>query len=670
MLLEFVYTVRLLVGLLVAYFVPGHLILSSAGSRLRKIGGPDMVLLSVSLSVLVTTLTLFCSSVVSVPFGTAVSVLSILVLCLETWRCRALSLRRIRETSVTLLMAVNGYVRSRSHFEKILLTVVLYQLVISLMQTIYWPIFSWDALSFWLYYGRAFYEEGSMNLLNHQQWMNAQMPLTWGIAYPMVLPLLYAWLFTSVGKVDLLLANSVQVVFLLMLVLVLFQLFRRTDTGQVAFLACLFFLLSSNAIAIHWDWFKGVTDFPLLVLNLTLMYFALKVWRIPSATNALAAGIVAGLTAAIKQLGIVFALLAGALILLKTVSRKREKRINSGATHFFVYFATAVAFSAPYYIFSLTRAGSQTTTYWTPTVWPAFNAAVLLEFALVVLRGLYTRAWGLAPIIAFVAVIIAWRKVPLTKIVLYWTFGSLFIYYFFVSTTKLGSLVMETLSDKRYALPIFSLFAVIAGSALGVLWHKGQTERRIRRSAYSIVIVVLLVGNVALNFGAMQSYLLPPFMTEKGVIVDRTLDEKYITKMGGFYEVAMYINEKTHPDSVIITPGYFRYFFFNARDHRRLYGAGVKPRLWTSNLTELRVEFRELESPYVYVVEEPWYAGFAPYDFYFQSALYIHRQEIMTLVLKTADGYLLYQVKQEFITSNSTIHEHNQVMCEGGFGAF
>jgi hypothetical protein len=43
---------------------------------------------------------------------------------------------------------------------------------------------------------------------------------------------------------------------------------------------------------------------------------------------------------------------------------------------------------------------------------------------------------------------------------------------------------------------------------------------------------------------------------------------------------------------------------------------------------------------------------------------------MMALVLRTAGGYLLCQVKQEFIARNSAVHEGYEVMSEGGFVAF
>ena len=584
--------------------------------------------------------------------------LSVAVIGCEIWRCRSLLRGGLRDEFEGLVVRTTGYLRTLSRFEKVLLAVVLYQLALSLMHTLYWPIFSWDALGYWLYYGRAFYEEGTMNLTNHQLWIEIPAVKGMGMAYPMLIPLLYAWLFTCTGAIDPLLANSVQAVFLLVLALTVFRLFKGSSAGHLSFLACMFFLLSSYAIAIHWDAFKGVADFPLFVSDLTLIYLVLRFWRAPSAMNAAAAGLVGGLSGALKQLGLVFVLLAAALVLLRSLLERRE-RIISRLTCFLAYAASAMFFSLPYYIYSVARAPTETATFWTPAILSAFNLAMLSEFALAVLRGLYTRVWGLAPIVAFIAVLIAWRKIPLTKIVLYWVFGSLFIYYLFVSTTTLGSLEMGTLFSYagKYTLPIFSLFAVIAGGAAGVLWHKGQAERITRRSIYSIIFLALLVGNVALNFGVMRSYMTPPFMTQKGVIVDRNLDQKYIAKLGGFYEVSMYINDKTPPGSAIITPGYYRYFFFNARDHRKLYGWEERPGLWTSNLTELRLELRHLESPHVYVVEEPWFTGFVPYDFFFRSGLYTHRQEIMTLLFTTDDGYLVYQVKTEFINGNSTVSD-------------
>jgi hypothetical protein len=650
---ELVYTIRFVVTILTAYFLPGHLIITSVRSRFKDLDGADTVLLSVSLSLLVTTSLLFFSSLVLVPFGTVVLLLSVLVICLEIWKCRVLSRRALHDTFAQLLARSRDYLRSLSRFEKILFAVLVYQLLISLMHAVYWPIFSWDSLGYWLYYGRAFYEEGTMNLTNHQLWIEIPANKGSGMAYPMIIPLLYAWLFTSVGGVDLLLANSVQVVFLLTLVLAVFQLFKRSDSGRVSFFACLFFLLFSAAIAVQWDVFKGETDFPLLVSNLTLMYFALRFWQSPSTTNALAAGVVGGLTGSIKQLGLVFAFLAGMLILLKSVFERRD-RIISKATHFSVYAASALAFSVPYYVYSISQAPSETIAYWSPTISSAFNLTTFLEFTLAALHGVLTRAWGLSPVIALVGVVVAWRKIRIAKIVLFWMLGSLFVYYLVISTTELGSFeyTLKALSWPKYTLAIFSLFAVLAGSALGAFWQRRETEREPRRKIYSIIIVAVLVSNVAMNIGVMQSYLLPPFMNPNGALVNRTLEEKYTAKLGGFYEVAMYINHKTPPGSVIITIGYYRYFFFNARDQRKLYGMEERPGLWTNNLTKLKCELRNLESSYVYVVEEPWYAGFAPYDFYFQSALYIHRHEIMTMLLTTQDGYLLYQVSQEFVAND------------------
>ena len=651
-LLSLVAAVRFAVAILTAYFLPGHLILTSLRSKSEHLDAPDLVLLSVSLSVLVTTLALFCASLVSLPFDAVVLVLSIVVMCLETWRCRMLSFRSLQETSANVLVKIKEYLKSLSRFEKMLFAVVAYQLLVSLMHTVYWPIYSWDALGYWLYYGRAFYEEGTMNLISHQ--LQGGGISVGGMAYPFVIELLYAWLFTSAGKVDLLLANSAQTVFLLMLVLAVFQLFRKSGSRRVSFLGCLYFLLFSYAIASQWDVFKGVADFPLFVSGLTLMYFSLRFWHNPSAVTAFAAGVLGGLAGAIKQLGLVFIVLAGMLILLRSILETREG-IISRATRFSVYAVGAFAICAPYYLYSVALTPAETITSWSPTTSSPFNLTTFLGFTLAVLHGVSPRAWGLSPIIAFIAVLIAWKKTPLVKIALFWIVGSVLAYYFFISTTQLGAyhFSLGYVSVPKYTLPIYSVFAVIAGGAFGAFWQKAQTERKTRRTIYSVIIVALLVSNVGVQ-SYLQSYLLPPFLTPTGTIVDRNWDEKYVAKLGGFYEVAMHINQETPPGSVIIAPGYYRYFFFNARDQRRLYGL-ERSGLWTDNLTVLGDELRSLNSSFIYVAEEPWYTGFAPYDFYFQSALYIHKQEIMTLVLSTDDEYLLYQVNQQFVLSNPSV---------------
>ncbi len=499
-----------------------------------------------------------------------------------------------------------------------------------------------------------------MTLIHHQLWMGENIAFR-GMLYPTMFPLLYTWLFTSLGRVDQVLASSIQVVFLLMLILAVFQMFRTSNLGSLSFLACLFFLLSSTAIASQFDCWKGIVDFPLFVSSLTLMYFIFRFWRNPSTTNAMAAGILGGLTGAIKQLGLVFVLVGGVLIMLKSLQDRRQGR-TCLATHFAAYATVALAFSAPYYIYSFAQFPTETITYFTPAISSTLDLTTLLKFGLATLRGLYTQAWGLAPIIAVIGINF-WRRILLGKIVLFWMIGSVFLYYLFVSATGLGSLETMTLSDPRYALAIFSLFAVLAGCAIGSFWHKAQGSRRIRRSIYSIIIVILLIGNVAMNVRAlpdpcrtMQHYLLPPFITLNGTLVDRSLDEKYVVELGSFYPVAMYINEKTEPGSAIIIPGYYRFFFFNGGEQRKLYGEARKA-LWTSDLTELRRELRNLNSSYIYVVEEPWYRGFVqfpntcncnPFDYYFQSALYVHRNEIMSVVFQTSDGYVIYQVNHEF----------------------
>jgi hypothetical protein len=509
-----------------------------------------------------------------------------------------------------------------------------------------------------MYLGRAFFEEGTMHLAHHQLWMGANL----GGSYPLMLPLLYAWHFTSANGLDQVLASSIQMVFLIVLIIAIFQLFRD-DSEPLPFLACLCLLLFNPVVAVQFDYYKGYADFPLFVSNVTLIYFVLRFWRTPSKTNAFLAGVMAGLALAAKQPGLIFALVGATLVLLKQGPQGQIDRVKN----FLVYALTALGLSGPYYIRPLpyvtlplfTQASSQIGLLYPPS---SIRLSGAMEFARGILGALvdlrYTPVWALAPVLALIAVFLAAKHIQ-TKIILYWIVGSIFVYCLIVLTTPLGSLVpVASFSDPRYALPIFGLFALLGARGLGIIWQKARSIRGFRGKILSILVVAMLVGNsgilinIGYGFWISQGHSLPPFISQNGTYVQRDLDQKYNFKLGGFYNVSIYINERTEPDSAILIPGFYRWFFFNARDQRILCGVD-RGGLWTRNLTELRTELRGLGVSHIYLVEEPWYRIMREYQFYYETALYVHRQEIMTVRLRTSDGYILYQIDDQFFMPSS-----------------
>ena len=636
---------RLAMATATCYFVPGHLILSLL--RSKNLNTADSILASIAISLLVTTCSLVFSSFASIPFVWTVSALSVAAVILEAYRFRNIQFSAVRARFVVMRARARNYLASLSWLERALFVVVVYQSVVYMTQDLYWPIYGWDALGYWMYLGRAFFEEGTMHLAHHQLWMGADLGT--GSAYPLMLPLLYAWHFTSASGLDQVLASSVQMVFLLVLIIVVFQLFRDSSE-PLPFLACLCLLLFNPVVAVQFDSYKGYADFPLFVSNVTLIYFVLRFWQSPSNTNVFLAGVIAGLAAGVKQLGLVFALLGGTLVLLKQGPQGQIGRVKS----FLTYGLTALGLFGPYYIYPLTQASSQIRLSYSPS---SIDLSKAMEFARGTLGALdlrYTPVWGLAPIIALIGIFLAAKHIQ-TRIVLYWIVGSTFLFCLFVSTTPLGSAVwlVPGLYDPRYALPIFGLFALLGARGLGIIWQKARSIRGFRGKILSILVVVVLVGNsgVLINIGygfwISQGHSLPPFISQSGSYVQRDLDQKYNLKLGGFYNVSMYINERTEPDSAILIPSFYRWFFFNARDQRILCGLD-RGGLWTRNLTELRTELRGLGVSHIYLVEEPWYRTHPAYQFYYETALYVHRQEIMTVRLRTNDGYVLYQIDDEF----------------------
>jgi len=630
-----------------AYFVPGDIIVSFSRFRREMQSTLDRLILSFCLSVLTTTLVLLFSSLVSVPFYFTVYVMSLACIALEAWRGYRNFQSMVHKAS-KLPRLVRLPWQRLSKFEKLVVIVVTYQVLILVLIALYWPVYTWDALAYWLYLGRVFFQEGTLHVTHHQLWMDLPNNGGSAMAYPWTIPLLYAWLFTSVNGVSQMLASTVQVAFLFLLVAVVFRLYPPSRSSRLSSVFCLFLLVFMPAFDIQFDVFKGAVNLPLMAATFALFYFGCRLWRNPNADNALTTGVVAGLTAAVKQLGLVFAFLVGLGILLKT-----DRPINVRVRAFVIYLACASILSGPFYLYSISRAPSETVSYYTLVI-PMSALAIFEGFTSSAIQGLFTRAWGIAPLLALFGVFV-FRKMALTKMTMLWILGSLTFYFLFVIATPLGSLEINTLANSTgtYALPIYSFMVVPAGAALGAVWERARNTKLRWRKLYAVSvasILILSVGmSVGMNYGSfIGEYSVPPFLSTVGV-VQRNTDQNYLVKLGGFYTIANFIEYRTESDSAILSPGYYRYFFFDGSDHRKLYGIEEKPGLWTKNLTELRCQLATLNTSNIYLVYEPWYKNIQAYSFYFESAIYGHKADVSSQVLATSDGYALYKVRTTFL---------------------
>ncbi len=171
--------------------------------------------------------------------------------------------------------------------------------VLILFNVIYWPLGIDDALAIYGYYGKQIASSGALPSLSHSSLYEA---------YPMAIPLLYAYTHQAAGWVDEHLAALIPALLSIGVIGVAYLIGRELYDRATGVIAAL--LVTVTPTIAYWS-SAGYTDLPAAFFYGLALLFAIRHYRARAWQDALLTGIMAGLAAWTKNSTL---LIAGVLI--------------------------------------------------------------------------------------------------------------------------------------------------------------------------------------------------------------------------------------------------------------------------------------------------------------------------------------------------------------------
>ncbi len=169
-----------------------------------------------------------------------------------------------------------------------------------LFNAIYWPLGIDDALAIYGYYGKQIASSGALPALSHGSLYEA---------YPMAIPLLYAYTHQAAGWVDEHLAALIPALLSVGVIGVAYLIGRELYDRATGLIAAL--LVAVTPTIAYWS-STGYTDLPAAFFYGLALLFAIRHYRARAWQDALLTGIMAGLAAWMKNSGL---LIVGVLML-------------------------------------------------------------------------------------------------------------------------------------------------------------------------------------------------------------------------------------------------------------------------------------------------------------------------------------------------------------------
>ena len=639
-------------SLFVAYLGPG-LLISLLISSFIHLSLLDFFLTSFAFSVGLLTLLIFLLGTLKI-LNLNMIVISILlasICCLSLWirlvkkRGSRISLSHIRVSSTLRLM--------NNPFHLVISAALANLIFMAFYHAVCFPQILWDTLTVYAYLGKQIYCLNEIPLF-----FGSSGSIEWSGNYPILVPALYAWFNFSLGEVNDLLSRTIFPIFGLATLASTYAFSRRLH-GSTAAIFSVYALLTTPIFFVHLA--IGYIDIVLTFYVTLALYFLQKAYDKGEMAYAILSGFISGLAAWTKYQGLFVPFIILAFWLLTRIGGKsHDANIGSLSLKALLIF---IITASPWYLRNWILLGnpvypnmstifggrnldpwmlSQNYEYWIGR-WAtllqtdrSFDSLIMLPIRLLIqdnsLNSLGQDGFGFLltcfAIPSFFTSLLKRRRrdfLLIVWILVYFTLWFGFLYYFI-----------------RYLLPITPALSMLAGRLLSEIKSKMKSSKKIQR--------ILLSATLALPLSA--AFFIPtevlaitgPSQVFQDYIFFRpfnppSTEESLRHAIPTDVALWQFINQKTPPDSVILSFDHRAYFV----DRKIVFADSdqVKKIYLSSNLYEIVSFLRSANITYMLV--EPWYKDI---PLWYKSPLF-HSLENNTYFTKVFDekGYMLYKIK-------------------------
>jgi len=337
-----------------------------------------------------------------------------------------------------------------------------------LFNALYWPFHRDDAIAIYQPQAAAVFETGALPVLPGRDTLYR--------AYPMLVPLHSAFVYSAAGWQDEGLANGLNTL-LALTALVGAWHFAAAFAGVRAGWAAALLLVSAPVLG-RWA-SSGYTDLPMAAAVTLGAVFLLRLWQAGRVRDALASGLCFGLAAWTKNNALVFAVVATGWMVWCALHRRASWRTAALGG------LALLLIAGPWYVRVLLTTGF----VMPPTAWTD-QAQRTLQSALVLLTGVGSfGAAGWATMLggAYAAAQVVRARAQSAAALL----GLALVVPFFVVWWALASY------DPRFLLGILPLGCALGGAALAALLERLPAHRRVPAAWAGLAVAAMLAGYVA-----------------------------------------------------------------------------------------------------------------------------------------------------------------------------
>jgi len=448
-------------------------------SFLKKLGLPMFLILSFAIGAGLTTYLMFWSGFIGLSLKVFVIILTILAGILSIvflgWKLCHFLRPNFRSFPKNLLRGPKVGFSSVRWIELILILVILFEAGFIFSVALLRPVFAIDALSTWVWKAKVFfYQPREAFIPASNLFLGGRVHQN----YPLHIPLFATWTYLWLGKVDDILVNLIFAFYWLGLIGFVYLSLRSNISRKISlfFTAC---LTTLPLLTCHG--FTAYADLPLtfyftLAAAFLFNYFSSNArhWK---STYLILAGIFAGLTAWVKNEGL---MLAGVLLIVLLIYLIRQKRLLSSQfykdKHCLKFIIPALLLILPWVIFKNFFGLGYSNVDSGAIIWAGFHPEV---YSYVFEQIFLCPTFHLWPGIFILILIISWYKIlpsTFTKnagfdcsnfyllLIILGVIGGYFVLYLFTSSYQYA---VNATSTSRNFLTIMPLSIFLAALLIG-----------------------------------------------------------------------------------------------------------------------------------------------------------------------------------------------------------
>jgi hypothetical protein len=384
--------------------------------------------------------------------------------------------------------------------EKLAIAIILIISGLIVFNSIYWPFGIDDAVGIYAYWGKQIYRTATLPALTRESLYEA---------YPMLVPLWYAFTHSAAGWVDEYLAGLIPALLSVGCFGAAYLLGRELFNRRVGIIAA---LLCTLVPAVTFWAGAGYTDLPCGFFYGMAGYF---LWRARESWRyALLAGIMAGLAAWTKNSGLLIVGSIGLWIVIRFLRDDQKPTLRE----ILLVVGGFIAVAAPWYVRNLLYTGSLLP----PTGWTYAAQRTLSTLFPYLTSNRYLPLGALLT----AGVIYTFARVPFKRESLYLT---AFYLPFFVIWWVLFSY------DSRFLLAVLPFVAVMGAHLISVAASRSEQlpPRAVQIGTAGVILVLAGVS----GFTAVDhktELLRYPLMSDA---------EKHTVRLGGRYQVGLYLRQ-------------------------------------------------------------------------------------------------------------------------------